>query len=269
MIDRKHDLPVKRQAELVGISRGSVYYLPTPVSAADLTLMRVIDELHLEHPFAGARMLRDMLKARGFEAGRKHVSTLMRRMGIEALYRKPNTSKRHPQHLIYPYLLRGVAIERANHAWAMDISAPCRRGLQRQRERSTRRSANRSWLIHDRQLQSCLAPVEAGRKGAAKLGRLPTAGCHAQSSLNCTEQGRLRPVRRATARSIMARQRSVRWKPLYSATPRPRDGYRGAIRLGLMFPSGGCARAHSAMEFLPQPSSRATRGRARHLRAYP
>ncbi len=106
MIDRTHDLPVKRQAELVGISRGSVYYLPKPVSAADLTLMRAIDELHLEYPFAGARMLRDMLKARGFEVGRKHVATLMRRMGIEALYRKPTTSKRHPQHLIYPYLLR-------------------------------------------------------------------------------------------------------------------------------------------------------------------
>ena len=158
-----------------------------------------------------------------------------------------------------------LAITRTNQVWALDISAPCRRGLQRQREGRTRRSANRSWLIHDRQLQRCLAPVEAGRKGAAKLGRLPTAGCHAQSSLKCTEQGRLRPVRRATARS-MVRQRSVRWKPLYLVTPRPCDGHRGAIRLGLMFPSGECARAHSAMEFLPQPSPRATRGRARHLR---
>jgi putative transposase len=130
MIDRTHDLPVKRQAELVGISRGSVYYLPKPVGAADLALMRVIDELHLEHPFAGARMLRDMLKARGFEVGRKHVATLMRRMGIEALYRKPNTSKPHPQHLIYPYLLRGLAIERANQVWAMDITyIPMARGF--------------------------------------------------------------------------------------------------------------------------------------------
>jgi putative transposase len=124
MIDRTHELPVKRQAELVGISRGSVYYLPKPVSAADLALMRLIDELHLEHPFAGARMLGDMLKARGFAVGRKHVTALMRRMGIEALYRKPNTSKRHPEHQVYPYLLRGLAIERANHAWAMDISVP-------------------------------------------------------------------------------------------------------------------------------------------------
>ena len=122
MIDRNHDLPVKRQAELVDISRGSVYYLSKPVSETDLALMRVIDEMHLEHPFAGARMLRDMLKARSFEVGRKHVATLMRRMGIEALYRKPNTSKRHPQHQVYPYLLRGLAIERANQVWAMDLT---------------------------------------------------------------------------------------------------------------------------------------------------
>jgi putative transposase len=130
MIDRTHELPVKRQAELLSISRGSVYYLPQPVSGTDLALMRVIDELHLEHPFAGSRMLRDMLKARGLEVGRKHVATLMRRMGIEALYRKPNTSKRHPQHLICPYLLRGLAIERANHVWAMDITyIPMARGF--------------------------------------------------------------------------------------------------------------------------------------------
>lgn len=130
MIDRDHALPLKRQAELAGISRGSVYYLPRPVSPADLGAMRVIDELHLEHPFAGARMLRDMLKARGFELGRKHVATLMRRMGIQALYRKPNTSKKHPQHQVYPYLLRGLAIDRANQVWAMDLTyIPMARGF--------------------------------------------------------------------------------------------------------------------------------------------
>jgi putative transposase len=130
MIDRNHRLPIKRQAELAGLSRGSVYYLPQPTSAADLALMRAIDELHLEHPFAGSRMLRDLLQARGFEVGRKHVATLMRRMGIQALYRKPDTSKRHPQHAIYPYLLRGLRIERANHVWAMDITyIPMARGF--------------------------------------------------------------------------------------------------------------------------------------------
>lgn len=130
MIDRDHALPLRRQAELAGISRGSVYYLPKSTSEADLALMRVIDELHLEHPLAGARMLRDMLKARGFEVGRKHVATLMRHIGIEALYRKPNTSKRHPEHQVYPYLLRGLAIERANQVWAMDITyIPMARGF--------------------------------------------------------------------------------------------------------------------------------------------
>ena len=122
MIDRNHDLPITRQAELVGLPRSTVYYLPAPVSAADLALMHRIDELHLEHPYAGARMLRDMLKREGVQVGRKHVRTLMWRMGIEALYRKPNTSRRHPGHKIYPYLLRGLTISRPNHVWAMDIT---------------------------------------------------------------------------------------------------------------------------------------------------
>jgi putative transposase len=122
MIDRTHPLSLTKQAEAAGISRGSVYYLPKPVSESDLALMRRIDELHLEHPFAGARMLRDLLRQDGIHAGRKHVRTLMRRMGIEALYRKPNTSNRHPGHTIYPYLLRGLTIERANQVWATDIT---------------------------------------------------------------------------------------------------------------------------------------------------
>ena len=122
MIDREHKLPLTRQAEALGISRGSVYYLPAPASTADLALMRRIDELHLEHPFAGARMLRDWLNAEGHAVGRKHVATLMRRMGIEALYRKPNLSRRNARHPVYPYLLRGLAITGPNHVWAMDIT---------------------------------------------------------------------------------------------------------------------------------------------------
>jgi len=122
MIDRKHELSIARQAELVGISRGSVYYLPQPVSAADLRLMRRIDQLHLEHPFMGARMLRDVLNREGLTVGRKHISTLMRRMDIEPLHRKPNTSKKHPGHAVYPYLLRNRVVERANQVWAMDIT---------------------------------------------------------------------------------------------------------------------------------------------------
>jgi putative transposase len=130
MIDPKHRLSVVNQVRLLELSRSSVYYRPEPTPASDLALMRRMDELHLEHPFAGARMLRDMLRNEGHEIGRKHVATLMRKMGIEALYRRPNTSRRHPSHRIYPYLLRNLAIERPNHVWAMDITyVPMKRGF--------------------------------------------------------------------------------------------------------------------------------------------
>jgi putative transposase len=122
MIERDHDLPVKRQAQLLSISRGSVYYLPRSVSPGDLALMRRIDELHLDYPFAGARMLRDLLAGEGIRVGRLHVSTLMKRMGIEAIYRKPNTSKPAPGHKVYPYLLRKLPVTRPNQVWAMDIT---------------------------------------------------------------------------------------------------------------------------------------------------
>lgn len=130
MIRRDHELSIKRQAQLLGISRGSVYYLPRPVGEADLRLMRVIDELHLEYPFAGARMLSGLLKPLGFMVGRKHVATLMKRIGIEAIYRRPNTSKKHPSHPIYPDLLRGLKIDRPGQVWAMDITySPMARGF--------------------------------------------------------------------------------------------------------------------------------------------
>jgi putative transposase len=130
MIDRDHQLSIARQSELLGISRGSVYYLPRPVSAADLALMRRIDELHLEHPFMGARMLRDQLDRQGIRVGRRHVRTLMLRMGIEALAPQPGTSKRAPGHKIYPYLLRALAITRANQVWALDTTyIPMARGF--------------------------------------------------------------------------------------------------------------------------------------------
>lgn len=122
MIDRTEKLSIRRQAQLVGISRGSVYYLPKPVSAADLDLMRRMDELHLKYPFMGARMLRDQLNSQGFSVGRKHVKTLMDRMGIEALYRKPGTSKKNPGHEIFPYLLRDMNITKANQVWALDTT---------------------------------------------------------------------------------------------------------------------------------------------------
>jgi putative transposase len=130
MIDRDHGLSISRQAKALGISRGSVYYLPRPVSDADLALMRRIDELHLEYPFAGSRMLKSLLQAEGHKVGRLHVSTLMKRMGLEALYRRPNTSKPAPGHKVYPYLLRNLAVVRPNQVWAMDITTiPMSRGF--------------------------------------------------------------------------------------------------------------------------------------------
>lgn len=122
MIDREHGLPVSTQAKVLNISRGSVYYLPRPVPEGDLKLMRRIDELHMDYPFAGSRMMQGLLKQEGFAVGRKHTATLMKKMGIEALYRRPRTSRPGPGHKVYPYLLKQVKVERPNQAWAMDIS---------------------------------------------------------------------------------------------------------------------------------------------------
>ena len=130
MIDRDHELPVSKQCAALGISQGSIYYAPVEVSASDLALMRRLDELHLKHPHAGSRMLRDLLAAEGSKIGRRHVRTLMQRMGIEAVYRRPRTSAPAPGHKIFPYLLRGVTIDRANQVWASDITyIPMARGF--------------------------------------------------------------------------------------------------------------------------------------------
>uniref|UniRef100_UPI003BADB070 IS3 family transposase n=1 Tax=Escherichia coli TaxID=562 RepID=UPI003BADB070 len=124
MIDREHKLSVVRQAKLLGFSRGSVYYLPRPVSDGDLALMRRIDELHLDYPFAGSRMLQGLLRGEGLETGRRHVATLMKKMGIKAIYRRPNTSKPAPGHI------RKLAVTRPNQVWAMDLTyIPMARGF--------------------------------------------------------------------------------------------------------------------------------------------
>ena len=130
MIDRTHALPILRQCQTLALARSTAYYQPKPVSAKDLALMRRIDELHLECPFAGARMLSTMLTCEGRPVGRRRVATRMKRMGIHALYCKPNTSARHPAHRVYPYLLRHLAITRSNHVWAADITyIPMKRGF--------------------------------------------------------------------------------------------------------------------------------------------
>jgi len=130
MIDRNHDLPIVRQCQALGLARSTAYYTPKPVSPEDLALMRRIDELHLQHPFAGARMLRDLLGQEGQRIGRKRVAGLMAKTGIEALYRKPNTSRRKAGDQIYPYLLRELTIDRPNQVWATDITyIPMKKGF--------------------------------------------------------------------------------------------------------------------------------------------
>lgn len=130
MIDRTHKLPLTQQCQILNLARSTAYYLAAPESAEELALMRRIDELHLNYPFAGARMLSKFLKREGLFVGRRRVSTLMKKMDINALYRKPNTSKRHAAHPVYPYLLRNMAITRSNHVWAADITyIPMKRGF--------------------------------------------------------------------------------------------------------------------------------------------
>jgi len=130
MIDRAHKLSVARQAKLLGFSCGSVYYLPRPVPDGDLALMRRIDELHLDYPFAGCRMLQGLLRGEGLKTGRLHVVTLMKKMGIEAIYRRPNTSKPALGHKIYPYPLRKLEVTRPHQMWAMDLTyIPMSRGF--------------------------------------------------------------------------------------------------------------------------------------------
>ena len=130
MIDRTHQLSVTRQARLLGLSRASVYYAPQPVPEAELAIMRRIDELHLELPFAGSRMLRDLLRREDIAIGREHVRTLMRRMGITAIYQRPATTQRHAAHPVFPYLLRTLTVTRPNQVWAADITyIPMARGF--------------------------------------------------------------------------------------------------------------------------------------------
>ena len=113
---------MKRQCELLRVARAAVYRKPKPVSAADLELMKLMDRLHLEKPFYGARKIAVVLSRSGHKVGRKRVTRLMRLMGIETMYRKPNLSRRHPQHKIYPYLLRNLAVEHVHQVWSCDIT---------------------------------------------------------------------------------------------------------------------------------------------------
>jgi putative transposase len=130
MIDKEHNLPLTHQGRILELSRSSLYYEAVPISNRDLELMRLIDEIHLKHPFMGSRSIRDQVQDMGHKVGRQHVSTLMKKMGIAAMYRKPRLSKPHPDHKVYPYMLSNLDISRANQVWAADITyIPMARGF--------------------------------------------------------------------------------------------------------------------------------------------
>ena len=122
MVDRDHELPVTRQCQLLSLNRSTVYYQPKPASDEDLKLMRRIDEMHLERPFYGSRRIRDWLQAENHDINRKKVQRLMQQMGLQALYPKKGTSRPGKGHEIYPYLLKGLDINRPNQVWATDIT---------------------------------------------------------------------------------------------------------------------------------------------------
>ncbi|ENV06963.1 hypothetical protein F967_00644 [Acinetobacter sp. CIP 102637] len=122
MIDKTHQLSVRQQSQLIQINRSTLYYKPKEISSTDLSLMRLIDEIHLDYPFMGSRMIRDMLQRQGHQIGRRKVRRLMRLMGIHALYPKPNTSKPNLAHRIFPYLLKNMVIDHSNQVWCTDIT---------------------------------------------------------------------------------------------------------------------------------------------------
>lgn len=122
MIDRKDNLSLVKQCKTLDISRSGIYYKPKPVRDIDLKMMRLIDEIHVGRPFLGIRRITDALQELGYLVNHKRVRRLMRLMGIEAIYPKPNLSKANPGHKVYPYLLRGLKIDRPNHVWATDIT---------------------------------------------------------------------------------------------------------------------------------------------------
>jgi len=122
MIDKEEKLPITRQCELADLPRSSAYYKPIGMAAKDLELMRLIDAIYTEFPYYGTRQMRRALRAMGWQVGRRRVRRLMRLMGLEALCPKPNLSKPAPGHKIYPYLMRGLNINRPNQAWCADIT---------------------------------------------------------------------------------------------------------------------------------------------------
>ena len=223
-----------RQCALAGVSRSTVYAQKTPRPADELDLLhsRLIDEEYTRHPFYGTRRMVVYLKTVGHRVNRKRVQRLMRLMGLAGMAPGANTSRPHPEHKVYPYLLRGVPIARPNQVWSTDISAPCRRGW---------RNPNYAGWLPTGSWNAALPGRDTEQKGAAKFCRVLTVGCHKQSSLNCTGREPFFTGRATTA--FMVRQRSMRRTPLYLVEqPRQRNGVEahGAMRPVLILPATKC-----------------------------
>jgi len=195
MIDRElPELSVRRQCELLKVSRSGLYYEPEPTSPDELALMRRTDELHLKYPFYGSRRLSDALRKEGREANRKRIQRLMRLMGLEAIAPKPTTSEPHPEHVRYPYLLRGLAISRVNQVWATDITyMPMKAGFVHLVTISDRYS-RRVLLIDDNYANRLRSPP--CQSGLAAIGR-----SRARGDPEC----RLTNIEAAPSRSFLAR----------------------------------------------------------------
>ena len=233
-IDQGDAVSVIQQCVLAGVCRATFYaqQQPKPVDESDLLHSRLIDEEFTRHPFYGSRRMVVFLKTVGHTVNRKRVQKLMRQMGLAGMAPGPNTSCPHPEHKIYPYRLRGVAVVRPNQVWSTDISAPCRRGW---------RNPNHAGWLPTGSWNAALLGRDTEQKGAAKFCRVLTAGCHKQSSLNSTEREPFFTGRATTA--FMVRQRSMRRKPLYlEQRPRQRNGVEehGAMRPVLMLPAARC-----------------------------
>src|SRR5215204_4131485 len=243
MIDREHELPVTKQAQLLRISRGTVYYLPRPVPEADLAIMRRLDRLHLEFPFAGSRMLRGLLVAEGCKIGRRHVKTLMQRMGIEALYRRPRTSKPEPGDKIYPYLLRGIEITRPNQSLP-----PRRRGCGRWTSPTSRwHAASSIW-------RSCsIGSAAACCHGACRLRWRQHSASRRWKMLWLVTASRTSSTR------IRARSSRARPSPACSPTTILRSAWMARALGGTMSSSSGCGAASNTRRSICEPTTASAR----------
>lgn len=252
MIHGDEALPVVQQCQLLGISRSSFYYEPVPISEADLGLMRRIDELHLDYPFLGSRQIKRLLVNEGVQAGRKPVATLMRRMGIEALYCKKHTSRWHPEHAVFPYLLRGLTINRANQVWAMDITyLPMARGfvyLAAVLDWHSRRVL--SWRLSNTLTADFC--VEAVVEAIARHGTPEIFNTDQGSQFTSLEF--IEPLRERGIRISMGRQGLLARQHLRRATlahGEVRGGLPARVRIGF----GGAGCADSLLRVLQQSAS--------------